>query len=98
MSTINLKTDWHSLLSPTTTVPPDVTFLVEDELEEGGQGGVLSKIGAHRVLLAGVSPVFNGMFYGPMDSFGGCWCCRRNKIKYICLGASSFVSFHSINS
>ena len=33
-----LKTDWHSLLSPTTTVPPDVTFLVEDELEEGGQG------------------------------------------------------------
>ena len=66
MSTINLKTDWHSLLSPTTTVPPDVTFLVEDELEEGGQGGVLSKIGAHRVLLAGVSPVFNGMFYGPM--------------------------------
>ena len=55
MSIINLKTDWHSLLSPTTTVPPDVTFLVEDELEEGGQGGVLSKIGAHRVLLAGVS-------------------------------------------
>ena len=33
-----LKTDWHSLLSPTTEVPPDVTFLVEDELEEGGQG------------------------------------------------------------
>ena len=65
-----IKTDWQSLLSPTSTVPPDVTFLVEDELEEGGQGGVLSKIGAHRVLLAGVSPVFNGMFYGPMIGVG----------------------------
>ena len=61
-----IKTDWHSLLSSTSTVPPDVTFLVEDELEDGEQGGVLRKIGAHRFLLAVVSPVFNRMFYSPM--------------------------------
>ena len=55
------------------------TFLVENEDEDGGQRGVLRKIRAHRFLLAGVSPVFNRMFYGPMDSFGGCWCCRRRR-------------------
>ena len=42
------------------------TFLVENEDEDGGQRGVLRKIRAHRFLLAGVSPVFNRMFYGPM--------------------------------
>ena len=61
-----IKTDWNSLLSPTSTLPPDVTFLVENEDEDGEQRGVLRKIGAHRFLLAGVSPVFNGMFNGPM--------------------------------
>ena len=61
-----IKTDWNSLLSPTSTLPPDVTFLVKNEDEDGEQRGVLRKIGAHRFLLAGVSPVFNGMFNGPM--------------------------------
>ena len=59
------KTDWQSLLSPGSDLPPDVFFLVELE-EDEGQGGVAKKIGAHRFLLAGVSPVFKGMFYGPM--------------------------------
>ena len=63
-----LKTDWHSLLSPTTTVPPDVTFLVEDELEEGGQGGVFRKIGAHRVLLSITTyPLTENIAKGPTD-------------------------------
>ena len=96
MSIINLKTDWHSLLSPTTTVPPEVTFLVEDELEEGGQGGVFRKIGAHRVLLAGVS--FQRDVLRPHGFIWRLLVLQKEKIKYICLGASSFVSFHSINS
>ena len=95
-----LKTDWHSLLSPTTTVPPEVTFLVEDELEEGGQG-------------TGKCPQEDWRSQSPpgwcKSSFqrdvlrphGFIWrllVLQKEKIKYICLGASSFVSFHSINS
>ena len=49
------ETDWQSLLSPDSDLPPDVFFLVQGE-----------KIGAHKLFLAGVSPVFKGMLYGLM--------------------------------
>ena len=49
------ETDWQSLLSPDSDLPPDVVFLVKGE-----------KIGAHKLFLAGVSPVFKGMLYGLM--------------------------------
>ena len=59
------NTNWLSSLAPGSDLPPpDVFFLVKDEEEESG--GQSKKIGAHRLLLAGVSPVFNGMFFGPM--------------------------------
>ena len=56
------KINWHSFLSPDSALPPDVFFLIED-VESGGEG---KTIGAHRLFLAGVSPVFKGMFFGPM--------------------------------
>ena len=49
-----------SFLSEESEVPPDVFFLVHEE--DGGS----ARIGAHRLLLAGVSPVFKRMFFGPM--------------------------------
>ena len=52
--------NWKSFLSEESEVPPDVFFLV---LEEDG-GNV--RIGAHRLILAAVSPVFKRMFFGPM--------------------------------
>ena len=59
------NTNWLSSLAPGSDLPPpDVFFLVKDEEEESG--GQSKKIGAHRLLLAGVSPVFKGMFFGPM--------------------------------
>ena len=56
------KINWHSFLSPDSALPPDVFFLIED-VEIGEEG---KTIGAHRLFLAGVSPVFKGMFFGPM--------------------------------
>ena len=54
------KVDWESFLSPNSEIPQDIFFLVK------GGDGKCSKFGAHRVLLAGISPVFRRMFFGPM--------------------------------
>ena len=61
------KTNWQRFLSADSDLPPDVFFLVktdEEEEENGGDGD--KKFGAHRLFLAGVSPVFKAMFYGLM--------------------------------
>ena len=55
-----VDTNWKTFLSPDSTLPPDVTFLVK-----GGDEGD-KRIRAHRFLLAGTSPVFNRQFLGPM--------------------------------
>ena len=52
--------NWGSFLSEESEVPPDIFFLVHEK--DGGS----ARIGAHRLLLAGVSPVFKRMFFGPM--------------------------------
>ena len=54
------KVDWSEFISQHSEVDPDVTFLLR------GEDGECSKIGAHKLLLAAVSPVFKRMFYGPM--------------------------------
>ena len=50
-----LETDWQSLLSVDSDLPPDVIFVIEK-----------GRVRAHKLLLAGVSPVFKGMFFGPV--------------------------------
>ena len=60
------ETDWQSKLSPDSDLPPDVSFLVQGENGEDQE----TRIGAHKLFLAGVSPVFQGMFYGPMKETG----------------------------
>ena len=54
------KADWQSFLSPDSEIPPDVFFRVTRE------DGKWSKIGAHRMPLAAISPVFRRMFFGPL--------------------------------
>ena len=56
------KVDWSEFISQYSEVSPDVTFLLR------GEDGGSSKFGAHRLLLAGVSPVFKRMFYGPIQT------------------------------
>ena len=59
-----LETDFRVFLSPDSDLPPDVFFLIQGEDEESG--GQSKPIGAHRFILAAVSPVFRRMFFGPM--------------------------------
>ena len=61
------KTNWQSFLSADSDLPPDVFFFVKTDAGEQESGGdVEKKFGAHRLFLAGVSPVFKAMFYGLM--------------------------------
>ena len=62
-----IEISWQKLLSSDSQIPPDVFFLVQGE----GEGNDSSKpIGAHRILLGGVSPVFMGMLFGPLKDPG----------------------------
>ena len=56
--------DLRVFLSPDSDLPPDVFFLIQGIEEESG--GCSKTIGAHRFVLAAVSPVFRKMFFGPM--------------------------------
>ena len=60
------ETHWQNFFSPGSELPPDVFFHVEDE-ESKGQSRT---IGAHRFILAAVSPVFRGMFLGSIRETG----------------------------
>ena len=53
---------WDKFLSPDSKCPPDVFFICK------GEDGQIVKIGAHRLLLAGVSEVFANTFFGPMKN------------------------------
>ena len=64
-----VEADWHSYLSPGSEIPPDVFFLVKTEGAENAESSRKS-FGAHKVLLAGNSPVFRRMFFGPMMETG----------------------------
>ena len=52
------------MLSRNSEIPHDVFFSIRTE--EGPAIGRRKKIGAHKVLLSAVSPVFKRMFFGPM--------------------------------
>ena len=59
------ETNWQEFLSPDSEIPHDVHFLVKGEGEGNGDDSC-KPIGAHKVLLAGVSPVFRRMLFGPL--------------------------------
>ena len=63
-----VDTDWQNFLLPGSDIPPDVSFLVKDATD--GESGSYKSIGAHKLLLAGSSPVFRGQFFGPMKETG----------------------------
>ena len=63
-----VDTDWQNFLLPGSDIPPDVCFLVKDATD--GASGNSESIGAHKLLLAGSSPVFRGQFFGPMREMG----------------------------
>ena len=60
-----MDTNWQTFLSPDSDLPPDIFSLVISEDDENPDAAGKS-IGAHRLFLAGVSPVFRGMLFGPI--------------------------------
>ena len=61
------ETNLLVFLSPESEIPPDVLFRIQAEEEDSAsREGSRKTIGAHRLILAVVSPVFRGMFFGPM--------------------------------
>ena len=62
-----MEVNWQTFLSPGSPLPPDVSFLVISEDDDKALG---ETIGAHRLLLAAVSPVFRGMFFSPVKETG----------------------------
>ena len=56
-----VETNWKAFLSPDSDLPPDVSFRIKGDGEDGGK-----TFKAHKLLLAGVSPVFRQQFFGPM--------------------------------
>ena len=60
-----VETDWKKFLESNSEVPPDIFFLVIGEDEGIGKDSSRT-IGAHKNFLAGVSPVFRRMLFGPL--------------------------------
>ena len=60
-----VKTSWEEFLSTESEIPHEVHFLAIGE-NEGNENDSRKLIGAHKVLLAGVSPVFRGMLFSPL--------------------------------
>ena len=60
------QTDWSKFLLPGSDLPPDVTFRVVETV--GAEEEQPETVSVHRLLLAGVSPVFRKQFFGPMKT------------------------------
>ena len=58
------ETDLRVFLSSDSELPPDVSFLIQGQDEESG--GQSKTVGAHKFVLAAVSPVFRRMLFGPL--------------------------------
>ena len=70
-----VRTDWEQFRNANSDIPPDIFFRVSqdstgDENVEMKNEDKTKMIGAHKLLLAGTSPVFQANFYGGMKMNG----------------------------
>ena len=73
-----VKIDWEQFRTESSEIPPDIFFKVlhksirdaNIELETDEDFDQATMIGAHKLLLAGASPVFRANFFGPMQMEG----------------------------
>ena len=63
-----IDTAWRNFLLPDSDIPTDVCFLVK---EVDGVESIDKSIRAHKLLLAGSSPVFRAQFFGPLQETEG---------------------------
>ena len=72
------RTDWEQYRDLNSDIPPDIFFRVSEdsrrdeniEVETEEEGDKTKMIGAHKLLLAGTSPVFKANFFGGMKMTG----------------------------
>jgi hypothetical protein len=62
------QTDWSKFLKPGSDLPPDILFNILENESEDDVKTANAKVSAHRLILAGVSPVFRKLFFGPMKN------------------------------
>ena len=79
-------TDWEQYRDADSDNPPDIFFRVlegrrEESIETEAKGDKNKMIGAHKMLLAGTSPVFKANFYGPMKMEGGVLVVKETTVK-----------------
>ena len=60
------NTDRSQLLQEESELPPDVEFRVLENPDE--ENMTIGLVSAHSLLLAGVSPVFRKLLFGPMNN------------------------------
>ena len=61
-----VEINWSEFLKPNSELPTDVVFKVEERSEEDLGEVWHGKVVAHKLLLAGVSPVFRRQFFGAL--------------------------------
>ena len=66
-----VETNWSQFLEANSELPTDVVFKVEEEEGEGEEKVRVGEVKAHMLLLAGVSPVFRGQFFGALKDNSG---------------------------
>ena len=66
------KIDWEQYRNENSDIPPNIFFSTKDDFERETieLGDKTGMIGAHKLLLAGASPVFRANFFGPMKMVG----------------------------
>ena len=72
-----VNTDWEQYRATNSNIPPDIFFKVlqggnnnEENIEMEGEDDKIDLIGAHKLLLAGTSPVFRANFFGLLKMTG----------------------------
>ena len=65
-----VETSWQKFLAPDSDLPPDVFFRVKSDNDEEEEHSSNKVIAGHRGLLAGVSPVFRSLLFGPWKESG----------------------------
>ena len=65
-----VRTNWGQFLEADSELPTDVVFNVEEKLDRGAETKA-GKVSAHKLLLAGGSPVFRKQFFGALKENTG---------------------------
>ena len=84
------KTDWKQYRATNSEIPLDIFFQVlpsksprdrNIEMEEEEEVDKTNMIGAHKLLLAGASPVFRANFFGPMRMVGEVMMVKETNVE-----------------